>query len=368
MNDKDGNLKKSNDEMFISYLIGKIKGKQLDFLKKGFKGIAEEKKIFDEARKQKEEKYLAYENIMSFSRSTREYYILLVISCLIALFGLYQNSPATIIGAMIVAPLMGPILGFSASILWGNIKDLMESILSIVKGIVLVLIITSILTFILPNVSVNTEILSRANPAVYDILIAISCGLIGAFGAVNRKVSSTLTGVAISVALMPPLCAAGIGIGLLNIKITAGALLLFVINLLGISLGSIVIFYMVKLHPYETDENEKNIAKRRALNQIIISTILIIIISALLLYFSYPAYEISREKAAVNKIISGHLKEDKIYSLELLKDKEKIVINAIMLGNSDISDSDKMMIGDEISKKIKRTVDLKLFSINNYKN
>ena len=184
-----------------------------------------------------------YKIITEGSNLDREFFVLLVVSCLITTFGLFQNSVAAVIGAMLIAPLMVPILGFALGVLRGDRNLLLTSLTTLVIGSVITLGLAFILTSIIPGVSINDSIKTRMNPNLYDIVIALGSGLVGAYAFVNPKISSSISGVAIAVALMPPLCVAGIALGLNNIQGVIGAILLYITNLVSISLAAVFIFW-----------------------------------------------------------------------------------------------------------------------------
>jgi len=215
-------------------------------------------------RRTKEKQDLnVYRVLREGARPTAEYYVLIVLSCMIATLGLIQGSTAVIIGAMIIAPLMTPILAFSLGVIWGDTQLLKTSFSSVVKGAILAVGISSALAYAVPILHFSTEVTARANPSPFDIMVALGSGALAAYGYANKKVSSALTGIAIAVALMPPLCTVGIGLGKLNMRIATGAAVLFGVNLVSISLAGAAVFWLMRIHPYSEDAAE---VKRRALN------------------------------------------------------------------------------------------------------
>ena len=159
------------------------------------------------------------------------FHFMLGLSAIIATLGLLANSVAIIIGAMIIAPLMGPIVGMAYSTAMGNRKLLRRSSLTVLKGIVLTVVISWLTASIMGLKTVDTEILSRTNPTLIDFGIAMAAGMAGAFANTRRSISSALPGVAIAVALVPPLSVVGIGLALGESDIATGSLLLFLTNL-----------------------------------------------------------------------------------------------------------------------------------------
>lgn len=167
----------------------------------------------------------------------------------IATLGLVLNSPAVVIGAMLISPLMGPILAaglaFAASDIYLGIK----SFLSLIGSVMAAVAISAILVWLLPFHSPTAEILARTQPNLLDLGVAIFSGLAGSV-VMSRSLSggaaSALPGVAIAVALMPPLCTVGFGVGSgWNWQIISGAALLFLTNLVAIAGSAFLVFYLV---------------------------------------------------------------------------------------------------------------------------
>jgi uncharacterized hydrophobic protein (TIGR00271 family) len=172
------------------------------------------------------------------------FYVLLSLSGAIATFGLLASSAATIIGAMIVAPLMGPILGIAFSTVMGNRRLLKRSLLSVVTGVLLVILISALICRLTGLSSLTSEIEARTAPTLLDLGVALSAGTAGAYAKSRRDISDALPGVAIAVALVPPLSVVGVGIANRLPTVTGGALLLFLTNLVGIIFSGSAVFLM----------------------------------------------------------------------------------------------------------------------------
>ncbi|MBN1883808.1 MAG: TIGR00341 family protein [Deltaproteobacteria bacterium] len=240
-------------------------------------------------RKKEEGDLSTHQALSAGATPTREYYILTILSTVIATAGLIMGSTAVVIGAMIVAPLMTPILALSLGVVWGDLRLMRNSLVSIMYGSFLAVLISAFMAFLLPEASYTDEILARAQPGLYDIVVGIASGLVGAYGFANKKVSSSLVGIAIAVALLPPLCTVGIGLGFLDAQVALGALVLFIINLATISLAGALVFWILKIHPFDADKEE---VKRRALSQIVLSLVLLLLIALPLAYFTYDRYRL----------------------------------------------------------------------------
>jgi uncharacterized hydrophobic protein (TIGR00271 family) len=179
----------------------------------------------------------------------RSYFVLIVGSCIIATFGLLTNSAAVIIGAMIVAPLMLPIRALALGALTGEVRLFRQGLGAVVLGTVVAVTIATLLGVLVNLPGFGSEILSRSRPTLLDLGIAIAAGAISAYAKWQPKISGTLAGTAIAVALMPPICVIGLGLSRLDHALSLGATLLYLTNLLGITLACMLTFLIIGCSP-----------------------------------------------------------------------------------------------------------------------
>lgn len=262
------------------------------------------RELYRELREKEKQDQNIYQTLYDGATPTIEYYILTVLSCIIATTGLLQGSTATIIGAMIVAPLMTPILAFSLGVIWGDLDLIKTSVFSLFKGILISLSISAAIAFIIPMEGYSSEITARTSPTIFDIVVAFASGLVGAYGNANKRISNTLVGIAIAVALMPPLCTVGIGIGTLNKTVALGASVLFLINLVSISLAGAIVYWGMHIHPASANEG---VVRKRALYQIVISVIILAAISIPVGIYMKNGFLINRATRTAGEIISTEL-------------------------------------------------------------
>ena len=187
------------------------------------------------------------------SLPTTSFFVLLALSCAIATFGLLANSAPAIIGAMIIAPLMTPIMGLSYGIVQASWSQIMRSAITIFLGVAVVIGISFLIAHFMEIKIAGTEMLSRAFPSLLDLGVAMASGAAGAYSLSRESIRNSIAGVAISVSLVPPLAVVGIGlalgrkatadighsfkdIGLFSggIDIAVGAIVLFLTNLVAI--------------------------------------------------------------------------------------------------------------------------------------
>ena len=178
------------------------------------------------------------------------FWSVLLLSGAIATLGLGLNQTAVVIGAMLVAPLLGPLLGLSLALAVGDGRLAVQTAATILLGAVSVIALAAVLTFVLPFQDVTAEIAARTRPTTLDLGIAVFSGLAGAVVTVSRetRLSASIPGVAIAVALIPPLGVAGFAIGTQRWGLLEGPLLLFGANLGGIVLSGMGAFLLVGMH------------------------------------------------------------------------------------------------------------------------
>lgn len=183
-------------------------------------------------------------------RLSVRYCVMIALSCAIAILGLLLSSPAVIIGAMLLSPLMSPIIlfGFSLTIL--NRALVGRSLLALAVGIVLAVAQAAMIVWLSPLQSITPEILARTRPNFFDLLVAVFSGIAGAY-AVSQHKGETLVGVAIATALMPPLAVVGFGVATLNWAVFSGAGGLFMTNMLVIGLTASLVAKMFGFAPRE---------------------------------------------------------------------------------------------------------------------
>ena len=170
------------------------------------------------------------------------FFLMVALSSLIAAFGLVMNSTAVVIGAMLVAPLMTPILGISLALVRGDSHLLGVALRAEAAGVAVALLGAMLLGLAIPFFESTPEMLSRTQPNLFDLMVAILAGSAGAYALVDEKLSPALPGVAISTAIVPPLANAGLSASLGAYQGAWGSFLLFSMNFLSILLASAVVF------------------------------------------------------------------------------------------------------------------------------
>lgn len=186
---------------------------------------------------------------------------ILACAIIIASIGLNVNSTAVIIGAMLISPLMGPILGAGLALGTYDFLLLRKSIKNLVIATLVSLLVSAFYFYLSPFKDVQSELLARTSPTIYDVLIAFFGGLVGVIAITRVEKGNPIPGVAIATALMPPLCTAGYGLATFNFTYFLGAFYLYTINCFFICIATFLVIKYLKYPAVSTvdSKNEKRI-------------------------------------------------------------------------------------------------------------
>lgn len=200
-------------------------------------------------------------NIESGALPTRTFYLLNGLAAIIAGFGLLANSPAVVIGAMLVAMLIGPISGIALAIIDARFALLKKSLLTLLSGGVLIYVIGMALGWLYPEQSMSQEIISRTAPNTMDVMVALAGGTAGAYAMISRNLSVAVVGVAVATALVPPLTASGILFANGHYDLALGALILTLTNILAIQFTNALVLWTAGFRRLDTDDAEDDKVK-----------------------------------------------------------------------------------------------------------
>ncbi|MCB1703825.1 MAG: TIGR00341 family protein [Halioglobus sp.] len=185
------------------------------------------------------------------ARVTPSYQVLMVLSVLLALAGLYANSAPVIIGAMILAPLMSPIVSLAMGLARSDIGLIRSAMKTLSLGVAWGLVCGILMAWLMPLDLPTDEMKMRMAPTLLDLLVAVISGVACAYANAKEEIAKSLAGVAIAVALVPPLSVVGIGVGWGDWGMAAGASLLLITNLVGIALAASVTFLVLGFSPFK---------------------------------------------------------------------------------------------------------------------
>jgi len=255
----------------------------------------------------KQERKVITEEIIVSASPGFDFFLLVVLSCSIATMGLITNSPAVIIGAMLVAPLMSPIIGLGLGSIMGNTKLVESALSALLRGAVLAVLLSAIMTVVnrnLPFVALQeipAEVLSRTHPSPIDLVIALAGGLAAAYAMTRPNISAALPGVAIATALMPPLCTVGVGLALERWDVAGGAALLFITNAITIAFAAALVFFLQGFAPER--QLEDSILPR----SLVISAVLTLALLIPLSFYSIKFFNEASENRRINEVVAAEV-------------------------------------------------------------
>lgn len=190
------------------------------------------------------------ESLIKHSSPTQDFFFMISISVLMVTLGILAENIAIVVGAMLVAPILYPILSLSLGITIANKTLIKRSLTTTVKSFLLGVFCAAVISLLISSmVRLDSSILLMLDPSLFYFGVAILAGLAGSFAYTKPKMNEALPGVAISVALLPPIGAVGIGIARFNWSIIGNSLLLLLVNIIGITFASIIVFSLFKLYP-----------------------------------------------------------------------------------------------------------------------
>lgn len=299
------------------------------------------------------QKKLLFDRVPVRDRYVR-FFVLIGLATVISAYGVVADSTATVIGAMIVAPLMTPIMAVSLSVVTGDGRNILRSTLIVAAGAATVAAFSILLAAAMPgqlSVTGNEQVISRVTPGLIDLIIALAAGAAGAFATGREDISDALPGVAIAVSLVPPLSVIGVCISARQGRMALGASLLFLTNFLAIIAAGLIVFAIMGYGSASLGQEGRK-SRRVATIAIVIATLLIMVPLGITGYNVYSTEALQRKgKAAVSEWLEGT-----DYEVMSLKADGK-EIDVVIAGDGALPESSELL-SDLKEKAGKVTVDL----------
>lgn len=282
-----------------------------------------------DVRQEKEDELSTIESIKKGIEFKGTNLWVLIFATFIASLGLNTNSTAVIIGAMLISPLMGPIMGFGLGLGISDFDLIRRSFRNFATATIFSVITSTLYFLISPINEVQSELLARTHPTVYDVLIAFFGGLAGIVASSTKSKGNVIPGVAIATALMPPLCTAGFGIATGNLYYFFGAFYLYFINTVFISLATFLVVRLLKFPKKEFLDKQREKVVNRYIGLIVIFTICPSI------YLSYNLVRETYFNTRAQQFISDELDfpNTQILSKTITDNKDGKNIKVILIGS-----------------------------------
>ncbi|NIS79923.1 MAG: amino acid permease [Anaerolineales bacterium] len=310
---------------------------------------------------ERQEQVEVYRQVRRGARPDVDFFIMIGLSSIIATLGLLQESAAVIIGAMLVAPLFTPILAFSLAIVQGDVRLLSLAVESAIKGIALAIGLSILLTTLSPLRVVTGEIAARTQPNLFDLVVALASGAAGAYAVARKDVATALPGVAIAAALVPPLGVVGIGLAMGDAGVAGGGGLLFITNLIAITLAGSVTLLLLGFRPSPGARREGHLRLG-----LVVSLLLLIAITIPLATVFVRSVEESRIRQTIDSTLRQHLPTSEAYELDDFEFQESgtmITVRVTIYAHQPLLPALAASTREELEQALDRPVRLEIRSV-----
>lgn len=296
-----------------------------------------------------------------------DFFLLIVLSATIATFGLITDSAAVIIGAMLVAPLMSPILGLSLASVAGARRIFQRALVALSEGVILAVLFSTVLSWLaqlLPFDVLQTlpnELLARTHPTPFDLGIAFAGGAAAAYALAQPRLSAALPGVAIATAIMPPLCSIGIGLSLGNLEVWFGASLLFLTNLVTISFAGILTFISLGFRPAHDSNTFLGLRRELWVSAVLVLLVTFPLVGLTLRFVNEGNQEREVRSAVVSELMS--LGRVQLVQTEFTDTGTTLDLNVTIRSSQQPTYQQVIALQKAVADRLQRTVSLQLIVI-----
>jgi uncharacterized hydrophobic protein (TIGR00271 family) len=256
------------------------------------------------------------------------FYVLLSIASIIASIGLWRDSGAVVIAAMLLAPLMEPILGIASTLVQGYVDRVFRLLLATLLAALVVVGLGSLTMFLFQvprGLGLPSEILARTDPGLGDLLVALAAGMAGSYVQMRRKEAGLLPGVAIGVSLVPPLAAAGILLYYGEAELAWGAVLLFLTNLAAIVLTACAVFAALGMRPASRLRH----ARARVLSGLAVSVAVVLLIASHLAIRTAHFLREARDEQAVLEVVEAWAGATPIWIRHIDVEDDEVLVDIV---------------------------------------
>jgi len=307
-----------------------------------------------------------YRQVRRSARADVDYLVMMLISGAIASLGLLLNSSAVVIGAMLIAPMMSALLGIGMAVVQGDYWLLRTSARTALLGTLLVVGVSLAIGLILPERRITEEMLSRSSPNLADLAVALASGAAASYATSRKEVASALAGVAVAVALVPPLATFGLASAAGSTRAALGALLLFVTNFVAIVAAGTLIFVWMGFHPETAEE-----IRSRTFRGGLLGTITILLaVTAILGVLTYNSVRQTVFAGTVRKTLAAEIAQMEGYlslvDWRVLEDdgsSQKVRLEVTVRATKSIGEEGALLLQERLSEALGRPVELTLSAI-----
>ena len=293
-----------------------------------------------------------YYEIKESAQGDFDFFVLTIFSGIIITLGLVVDSSAVVIGGMLLAPLVWPILSLSLGIVKGRSKLIQDSVFTLLKSALLIFVIAVIIGAISPSYALKgTEFLSRTSPTIFELFIALAAGFVGAFVIAYPKIGAAIAGVVIAAALVPPIAVMGVSVAHGNIALAGGAFILYLSNLIAVTFSSSVLFFVAR---FKGPSSEKG--QERMKSNMRWTLLFLLVLTAPLFLITSNTIKENKQQKIVREIVSATIPEAVITNVSIDDKSEVLIINITIQSSENLTGSQISDLEDILSKGMGKEV------------
>lgn len=290
-----------------------------------------------------------YSDLRRSARADRDFLTLTVLATAIASLGLLLNSVAVIIGAMLVAPFMSPLIALGLAVVYGDPRFMRVAVGAILRGTAVGLVVGVLIGLLMPPATLPDELLARTEPSGIDLLVALFSGAAGAYAFARRDLSAALPGVAIAAALVPPLSAGAIALSVGDREAALGAGLLYVMNVGAIAGAAAALFLWFGFRP----EAQRFGRVRSFLGGFATITVLLVVVFGAILVLGAQDRRSSELTVSVEQVIEDWLPSGAtLESFEARRVEGFVEVNVRLVARLDVGDDDASKLANALATEL----------------
>ena len=300
--------------------------------------------------KKRQEK--VYDEIRENAKGDFDFFVLTIFSGIIITLGLIVNSSAVVIGGMLLAPLVWPMLSLSVAIVKGRSRLMQNSVFTLIRSTGIIFVIALFLGLMSPDYALQgSEFLSRTSPTIFELFIALAAGFVGAFVITYPKIGAAIAGVVIAAALVPPIAVMGISVSHGNLGMAGGAFILFMSNLIAVTFSSSILFLVAK---FKGPSSEKGQERRK--NNIRWTLILLFFMTMPLFLITSKVIKESNQQNIVRDVAKVIIPDSNITDVKISEKNNISTVNITIQYSGNLTEKQINELKDILSMKMNKIV------------
>lgn len=297
-----------------------------------------------------------YDEIRENAKGDFDFFVLTIFSGIIITLGLVVNSSAVVIGGMLLAPLVWPILSLAVAIIKGRSRLMQDSLFTLLRSTSIIFVIALFLGFISPDYALQgSEFLSRTTPTIFELLIALAAGFVGAFVISYPKIGTAIAGVVVAAAIVPPIAVMGLSVAHGNLGMAGGAFILYLSNLIAVTFSASLLFLISK---FKGPSSEKGQERRKSNIRWTLVFLLMMIVPLLLI--TNKIVNENNQQNIVRDASKSIIPNATITNVNIEEKSDISTVYVTLQYSGEITEKQTTILKDILAVKMKKIVILKI--------